>query len=140
KAPDERFPSCRDFVPALSRSRLSPAALPAATPAAVSADFAAGALDAVRRTDPAIPLKRKVPLTDFIYEKLLWHSPLGEIWQVQAANGETRWAYHLQGFTLEAAAEQEKAITYLQNLRHVALLRFKIGELAAHRICLLFDP
>jgi hypothetical protein len=85
-------------------------------------------------------LKRKVPLASFTYEKQLWHAPLGEIWQVQAASGETRWAYHLQGFALETMAEQEKAITYLQNLRHAALLRFKVGELAAHRICLLFDP
>jgi serine/threonine protein kinase len=157
KDPDERFASCRDFVQALKRCRpdTASAAAAAATVAvpAPAADAAPGAAtpddatpddgdqaEDVERTDLLLRPQSKVQLANFTYEKLVAHTPLGEIWQMLSADGQTHWGYHLQGFALEGAAEQEKALTYLQNLRHAALPRFKIGQLAPHRIILIMEP
>jgi len=129
KDSEERFASCRDFVRALSLSSPTVTA-----PATVSSE-AGGA----RRTDAVIP-RGKISLQGLTYEKRLGQTPLGEIWEVQASTGDRRWAFHLQGFALETTAEQEKALTYLQTLRHTALMRFKVGAVAPHRIVLIFEP
>jgi serine/threonine protein kinase len=129
KDPDERFASCRDFARALSRAITGGSAV-----------MPVGARSSEPRTDPSLNLKGKASLEGLEYGKSLTPTPLGEIWQVQAASGETRWAYHLQGFAVEEPAKQDEVLTYLQKFRHSALLRFKIAELAAHRIVLLYDP
>ncbi len=138
KDPEDRFASCGDFVRALNRSGSSRSAAPATLADDDTAPF--GAPRQACRTDPVLHLPGKVILDGFTYGKLLGQTPLGEIWQTQDASGETRWAYHLQGFAREEAADQEQALTYLQKLRHAALLRFKVGEVAPHRIILIFEP
>lgn len=137
KVPDERFSSCRDFVRALTLCR-SPQAAPPVSAAAEAAR--AGSSHNVRRTDPLIPQQGMASMAGHEYETQVGRTPLGEIWQTQSSLGDTRWAYHLQGFALESAAEQAKALTYLQSVRHKALLRFKVGEVASHRIILMFNP
>jgi serine/threonine protein kinase len=129
KDPEERFVSCCDFVRALERSApLGKSTLP-------EVNLAAG-----NRTDPMIQLKGKASLRGVTYGKSIGQTPLGEIWEVHAANGETLWAYHLQRFALEDTEKQEQALQYLQNVRHAALLRFKVAENTPHRIILLFEP
>jgi serine/threonine protein kinase len=137
KDPEERFASCEDLVRALGRSgTIAPKTNPAidilgATPTAPAS---------VPRTDPVINIKGTVSLADFQYLKRLGQTPLGEIWQVQSPSGETQWAYHLQGFAVEATEQQQQALAYLQGLRHPSLMRFKIAEAAPHRIILVFEP
>jgi serine/threonine protein kinase len=126
KDPEDRFASCRDFIRALRHGEAS--------------DAAGGTAGGERRTDRSAPRSGEVSLDEFRYVNRLATTPLGEIWQVEASNGETRWAYHLQGFAVETAADQEKALTYLQDFRHKALLRFKIAELTPHRVILVFEP
>jgi serine/threonine protein kinase len=129
KDPEERFASCREFVRALEQ--------PAPSSSATRVDINIGADP---RTDPAVNLSGKASLEGLQYGKSIGPTPLGDVWQVQAANGETRWAYHLQGFGVEDPVRQEEGLTYLQRFRHSALLRYKIAQTAPHRMVLLFDP
>jgi serine/threonine protein kinase len=144
KDPDERFASCRDFIQALRRAGGGSGAIAsladgARTPAP-AAEITPGPRAATPPTNPVVHLRGKAALSDYSYNKLLGQTPLGEVWQIESADGEIRWAYHLQGFARESAEEQEKALSYLQGLRHVSLLRFKIAEMAPHRIVLVFEP
>jgi serine/threonine protein kinase len=133
KDPEERFASCRDLVRALTR--MTPTVIEP-TPSRTGSSETSNA----RRTDTMVRPKGKISLQGFTYQKLLGQTPLGEVWEVQGSTGETRWAFHLQGFALEDAAEQEKALTYLQTIRQATLLRFKVGAAAPHRIILIYEP
>jgi serine/threonine protein kinase len=132
KDPEDRFASCRDFVRALDWTGCVTASDKATLPETSRADGPP--------TEPSLNLKGVASLEGLTYGNTAAQTPLGEIWHMHAPNGETRWAYHLQRFALEDPAKQAEALRYLQNLRHGALMRFKVAELASHRIILLFDP
>jgi len=152
KDPGERFPSCRDLVRALELSASgmsapveeeSPATDIVTAPQAETASgdtVRAAEISPDKRTDLVRRPKLKASAANLNYQKLLWRTPLGEIWESQAPTGETQLAYHLQGFHVEDTKDQEKALSYLQSLRHPAVFRFNIAEMTPHRIVLLFDP
>lgn len=123
KEPDARFGSCSDLIRLLQAAPRTMGAA-AATAAPVSAEGGAGLT---------------VSLSGCQYQGRLGQTPLGELWQVRLPSGEDKLAYHLQGFTLEDAAQQAQALHLLRDLRHPALLRFEIAELSPARIILLFD-
>jgi serine/threonine protein kinase len=154
KDPADRFPSCRDLVHALELSASGGSAPAPEGPAAPATDIVAAPqaetapsdtvpadeIGADKRTDLVRRPKLKPSVTNLNYQNLLSRTPLGEIWEVQAPTGETQLAYHLQGFHVEDPKNQEKALSYLQGLRHPAVFRFQIAETTPHRIVLLFDP
>jgi serine/threonine protein kinase len=155
KEPGERFPSCLDFVNALSQggppppparpSRLVPRLKPprhdvaqekAATPPpdgsstppplpAVTAGYAAAASGQ--------------SLSSYSFQECLARLPVGEVWKARAGDG--RHCFIKLVFGCQAAEEASEAgpVARLQALRHEALAPFVVLRDGPNRVALILD-
>ena len=134
KDPQERFPTCLDFLRALEgRER---AALEARSAGEGSADGADTAR--ARQTQPAArgPAQARW-LPDYQFQGCLGRTPFAETWEARTPEGNHRLVKILFGIDGAGASQSQEAIEQLAALRHTALPEMRV--LPAGPGCLLVD-
>jgi serine/threonine protein kinase len=126
KDPQQRFPTCLDFLRALE-GRLT-------------GEGSADAEDTarVRHTQPAVrgPAQARW-LPDYQFQGCLGRTPFGETWEARTPEGKSRLVKILFGVDGAGASQSQEAIEQLAALRHAVLP--EMGVLPAGPGCLLVD-
>jgi serine/threonine protein kinase len=134
KDPQQRFPSCSEFVRALSEDRGSRIEdrKPAAPAAAGSQSPVPGPRSSI--LDPRTPVPA---LPGYRFLTRLASSPTAEVWKVQGPGGQPRLVKVVYGFARRDAQEEAEAVARLAELEHPALLPVEVVEHGRGRLVLL---
>jgi serine/threonine protein kinase len=142
KDPEQRFPTCMDFLRALEAGeKVSPESpIPGEAGEPESADTAR-----VRRTQlgdkagrpAARPPAQARWLPDYVFHSCLGHTPFAENWETRTSEGKRRLVKILFGVNENGVSGNPEALERLQALRHSALPELRI--LPAGPGCLLVD-
>jgi serine/threonine protein kinase len=148
KEPARRFPSCTEFVRALT-SGPAPGAEGEA-PAAGGAEVRRAAEEALRETarGKATPTNLRPSgvvravcqhLPGYQFLDCLGQTPLGDSWKVQAPDGRLRLAQFVYGFADGGGHPEAEAVARLKYLRHPGLLRLEAAYAESARVILVTD-
>jgi serine/threonine protein kinase len=162
KEPQERFPSCTDFVqallgganparnggrveangPAASQAGSQPATVRVVAPGAEDQPAAGGngERSELGERPPPPPAAAPAPLLPgYRFLDHLGRSPLGEFWKIQGPDGQERLAKFVFGYARRDAQHDEEVIQRLKALRHPLLPRLKVVPGLPGRLVLLSD-
>jgi serine/threonine protein kinase len=136
KSPQSRFPSCSDFIHALTAGQTevvidhSPEG---AAPGPADEDSCQLGAEAARDTDPdlALPEASRETLANYRFEECLSCTPLTEVWSARLPDGRRRLAKVVFGW--KAGAD---ALARLHSLRHPGLVPVEIVHHAPGRLVL----
>ena len=134
KDPQQRFPTCLDFLRALEgRERAVLEARPTVS------DNSADAADTTRarQTQPARGPAQARWLPDYQFQGCLGRTPFAESWEARTPEGNRRLVKILFGVDGAGASHSPEAIEQLSALRHAALPEMRV--LSAGPGCLLVD-
>ncbi len=143
KAPEERFPSCLEFVRALAKAGkgsadvavVRPMTSPAPPTPPVQATRPANG-DGGRR-QPAPYGSDMLPGHRFV--KCVERGPLTEVWQVEGPGGRPRLVKFVYGFDQRRAVCQREAVARLREMRHPALVPTEVRDDGPGRLALVTD-
>jgi serine/threonine protein kinase len=156
--PEERFPTCTEFVralaPALMPANLSPflgALLSGGAGARTGARGGHGGTRAGSTHDTLLLSRTNAPeapppaadlpaFAGYRLIKCLAQGPLGETWQAEAPGGGTRWLKFPAGLTDGLGAAEVEAIRVLTGRGHPRLLPMEVLKNDEGRLGLVCDP
>jgi serine/threonine protein kinase len=158
--PEERYPTCTEFVRALA-PELMPADLSpflngllsdgaptrlggrkggSGTRSELARDTIAVSRAGATAPSPEPPPADATTFAGHVLGKCLGRGPLCETWQARAPDGRTRWLQFPTGLSDGRDAAEAEAIRFLTSRAHPALLPVEVVESQLGRVGLVRDP
>jgi serine/threonine protein kinase len=135
KEPEDRFPSCGEFLNALRAASIRRE--PSARKAVPTSKSAAGA-GASPRAAPQVS-KGSDSLAGYRFVRCLERGPLTEVWHVEAPGGKPRLLKFIFGFDQRDWQRQRDAVAQLKTLEHPALAPVEVVDNGPGKLALVTD-
>jgi serine/threonine protein kinase len=148
KNPEDRFPTCLDFVRALKaeiaplrRDSIRDFDLGPASAMGYNSDTAIARLgDTVKlATVPLTPVLPHGVLTEYRFAECLSNSPLMDVWKAQTPEGARKRVKILYGLGSPDVVKLQEALARLQSIQHPAVLTPQVIHIEPGRLILLTD-